>query len=226
MSQRSNQVAAKNAGDIKSFKRISQIRFNFAKEFYTKVFAYKLAFELREVQRKLQEQYKSLSPQNLRETNNLIRLLSLLALGSSRKGFSGGYNIIYKPIRIFSPKSFAYQNISLKSAEKFIRNHKTVVSIERLKKIKPRMIASIEKNSVSKKVLSGIVPRGDYSFLKKAISATSDALRDEAKRLSNLILIHHVGGDVIEVKELAAKLESVKNEIKKRDLKKKKDSII
>jgi (2Fe-2S) ferredoxin len=223
MKQRSTEFAAKKAGDINSFRRISQLRFNFAREFYTKVFAYNLALELRVVQRRLQDQYQSLSPLTLKETNDLIRSLSPLAPGSSRKGFDTGYNIIHKPIRLFSPKGFAYQNISFDAAEKFIRDHKIVVSQKRLGQIKPKMLVAIENPSKKRRELSAVVPREDYSFLKKSIPVTSDALRAEAERLKNIVSIHRAGGDEIEAEEMAAELERVEEEIKKRDLEKKKN---
>lgn len=222
--QKASIASLKKANKFIELAHVSAARIQFAREFYTKVFAYKLAVELRAVQRHLEEQNKTLSRETLHESRELIKSLSPIVEGFSRKSADGNYHIIQGQIRIFSPKGFNYKKISFEAAQKFIDHNKGLLNSKQMQKIKPKVLSYLDKPVIEKKASVVSSVSADFSYLKRVSPVNMDELHKEAQRLRDVILIHQASGDEKEAEEVERWLNVIEKEIKKRDELKKKNS--
>lgn len=222
-SQKAKMALLKKESKFIDFTKVSAARVQFAREFYTKVFAYKLAHEVRNMQRIRVEQGRPIFRETVQEARKLLMKLSPVVEGYSKKSIDGNFNIIQGNIRIFSPKGFDYHKVTFKEAQKFINDAKGIISQERIAKIKPKMLTYLDKPIVSKKPVSS-TKNMDFSYLKKNISSSMDELHSEAKRLKDIISIHRAGSEEAEAKEFEIELERVEEMIRKRNIEKNKNS--
>ncbi len=223
-SQKASMASLKKASKFMELGKVSAARVQFAREFYTKVFAYRLAFEIRKLQRIREEQGKPLSRDTVHQARDLVKSLSPVVDGFSRKSIDGNYHVIQGSIRIFSPKGFEFRNISLENAQKFIDHNKMLFTPKQIEKMKPKVLSYLDKPVAEKKPVAVVSSSTDFSYLKRIFPSNMGELHKEAQRLRDVISIHRVGGEEAEAEEFEAELVRVEEEIRKRDEAKKKNS--